>query len=105
MQLRQHPLMMYRSSRNWPPVWTRIRGGQDRRPKGEVGILREVQWAPIQLRPLDRFFVVMEFDRTFFMGALLFDDREFCREIERLVRLHCGCSIKSIGDLDVDYTL
>jgi len=49
--------------------------------------------------------VIMEFEGAFFMGALLFDDRALCRGIERLLRVHCGCSIEAIGALDASYTL
>ncbi|HEY1267235.1 MAG TPA: hypothetical protein VGH16_08265 [Candidatus Binatia bacterium] len=91
--------------RNWPPAWTRIRGEDDHRPKGEVGVLREVRWPPIQLRPFDRFFMVMEFERSFYMGCLLFEDPAFCIQIDRLLRARCGSSIESIGSLDVSYTL
>src|SRR5213593_1335425 len=37
MDLRNHPLMSRRGARNWPPVWTWIGGGENKRPKGEVG--------------------------------------------------------------------
>ena len=105
MQLRDHPLMFYRGIRNWPPVWTRIRGGEDGHPQGEVGILREVRKSPIQLLRVDRFFLVIEFERAIYMGCLLFDDAAFCREIERLLGYNCGVSIEHIGGLDISHTL
>jgi hypothetical protein len=105
MQLRNHPLMSFRTSPNWPPAWSRIRGGVDRHPQGEVGILREIVWSPIQVRPLDRFFLVIEYEGTIYMGCLLFDDAAFCLAIQRLLRGHAGCTIEHIGGLDVDHTL
>jgi len=105
MQLRDHPLMSYKGLSNWPPVWTRIRGGANQHPNGEVGILREILWSPIQLRPRERFFLVVEYEGTVYMGCLLFDDAAFCLEMQQLLRDYCGCSIASVGALDVGYTL
>jgi hypothetical protein len=105
MQLRDHPLMSYRGLSNWPPVWTRIRGGANQHPNGEVGILREILWSPIQLRPRERFFLVVEYEGTVYMGCLLFDDAAFCLEMQQLLRDYCGCSIAYVGGLDVGYTL
>jgi hypothetical protein len=70
--LRDHPLMSYKGSHNWPPAWTRIRGREDKHPRGEVGILREVRWSPIQVGPFDRFFLVIDFDGAAYMGSLIF---------------------------------
>jgi hypothetical protein len=78
---------------------------RDRHPKGEIGTLRELRLPPIQLRPLDRVFLVIEFEGSFYMGSLLFEDPTFCLQVERLLRAHCGRSIESIGSLDVSYTL
>jgi hypothetical protein len=97
--------MSYRRLSNWPPVWTRIRGGEDKHPKGEVGIAREIIWSPIQSHPRDRFFIVIEYERTVYMGCLLFDDAAFCLEMQQLLRDYCGCSIEYIGGLDVSHTL
>ena len=105
MQLRDHPLMSYRRIRNWPPAWTRLRGCEDKHPKGEVGTLREVRWSPIQLHPLDRFFLVIDHQKTVYMGCLLFENAAFCLEIQRVLRDHCGYSIEYIGGLDISRTL
>ncbi len=105
MQLRDHPLMSYRRLSNWPPVWTRIRGGENQHPSGEVGILREILWSVIQLRPRERFFLVVEYEGTVYMGCLLFDDAAFCLEMQQLLRGNCGCSIEYVGGLDVSHTL
>ncbi|HKA33946.1 MAG TPA: hypothetical protein VKH64_12075 [Candidatus Binatia bacterium] len=105
MQLRSHPLMNYRGVRNWPPVWSRLRGAGDRHPKGEVGILREVRWPAITVPPANKLFIVMEFDNTVYMGCLLFEDPAFCAHVEMLLRAHCGSSIEHIGGLDVSHTL
>jgi len=105
VKLRDHPLMSYRGRRNWPPVWTRIRGREEKHPQGEVGILQEVRWSPIQVRPFDRFYLVIDFEFATYIGCLLFDDATFCLQIQHLLRDHCGCSIESIGGLDIGHTL
>jgi hypothetical protein len=105
MELRSHPLMSFKRSPNWPPVWVRIRGGIDKHPEGEVGILRELVWSPIRVRPLDRFFLVIEYEKTRYMGCLLFDDAAFCVQIQRLLGDYVNCTIAHIGSLDVGHTL
>jgi hypothetical protein len=104
MQLRDHPLMSYRGIPSWPPVWTRIRGRQDEHPKGEVGTLLEVRWAAIELPLFNEFFLVIDYDRTVYMGCLLFDDAAFCLQVEHLLQDHCGQSIASVGSLDISRT-
>lgn len=42
MQLRSHPLMSYVGYPNWPPLWAWIEGKENKKPVGEVGILKEV---------------------------------------------------------------
>jgi hypothetical protein len=105
MELRDHPLMSYRGVRNWPPAWTRIRGSGDKQPNGEVGTLREIRWPPIVLGPADRFFLVIDHDAAVYMGCLLFSDAAFCRDVEQLLRAHCGCTLAYIGSLEIGYTL
>ena len=97
--------MNYRGARNWPPAWTRLRGGENRRPKGEVGILREVVQPVIDFSPANKFFIVMEFEGAMYIGCLIFEDIAFCNHVEILLRAHYGSSIESIGSLDVSYTL
>jgi hypothetical protein len=42
LKLRDHPLMSYGDTGNWPPLWTHARHGSSRTVKGEVGVLRYV---------------------------------------------------------------
>src|SRR5262245_30235007 len=42
MLLRDHPLMMFRGSRSWPPDRLWRSGYDDTHPQGEVGILKSV---------------------------------------------------------------
>src|ERR671925_1498067 len=54
MLLREHPLMMYKGNRSWPPVWLWTAGYDTSEPRGEVGILKAVLRSHIE--PNDRCF-------------------------------------------------
>jgi len=102
MILRDHPLMSYRGLSNWPPVWTwRGGAGEDKRPRGEIGILRDVFLS--QVEPRTRLYLIMEHERAEYMGCLLFNDATLCRQICELLDKHRGCPIADIGSLDVGY--
>ena len=107
VKLRDHPLMSYRGVRNWPPVWSRgftRRGLNLEREsiRDEIGILRHATM--VEQIPT-RCFLFMEYDRRTYTGALLFDDAPFCRQIVQRLEFYIGCSIKEIGDIEVDFTL
>jgi hypothetical protein len=103
MELRSHPLMCYRGLNNWPPTWT-WRGGQENiRPKGEVGILRDVFLSRVE--PKSRIFLIVEHEKQEYMGCLLFSDWTFCGQISELLRSHCGKSIAEIGSLDISHVV
>ena len=100
--LRHHPLMSYHGVPSWPPTWTWIEGREDKRPKGEVGILRAV------LRSKDRInrcFLLMFNEESSYMGCLLFDDEIFCLQIAKLLQAHCNRLIAEIGSIDLAHTL
>ena len=42
MLLREHPLVSRHGVCNWPPVWAWTSGLENKRPRGEVGILKAV---------------------------------------------------------------
>jgi hypothetical protein len=102
MQLRNHPLMSYGGMPNWPPVWTWIGGEENKQPRGEIGILKEVRLAKVE--PSNRFFLIIEYDEASYIGSLSFDDPSFCRQISKLLIDHCGYSIQDVGGLDVGQT-
>jgi hypothetical protein len=100
--LRNHPAMSYRGLNNWPPIWTwRGGAGEDRRPKGEVGILRDVFLS--QVEPRSRIYLIMEHEATEYMGCLLFNDPTLCRQLCELLNRHCGYPISEIGNLDLTH--
>ena len=89
--------------RNWPPAWTWMRGGKDKHPRGEVGILKEV--VPSQGKPEDRCFLIIAYQGSEYLGCLLFNDEAFCRQIMELLKAHCNRSIAEIGGLEISHTL
>lgn len=100
MTLREHPLMSYRRLSNWPPVWTWRGGGQgNKQPRGEVGVLREVYLSKIE--PCSQIYMIIEHETEEYMGALLFSDSTFCRQVHELLSKQCGSRIADIGSLDI----
>lgn len=96
--------MSYRGLGNWPPVWT-WRGGQgvNQRPRGEVGILRDVFLSRVE--PRSRVYLIMEYENEEYMGCLLFADSTFCAQVYGLLSKYCGSNIGDLGDLDVSELL
>ena len=94
--------MSYHGLSNWPPVWT-WRGGArgDGHPLGEVGTLREVFLSHVD--PRSRLYVIIEHDGEEYMGALLFDDETFCRQIYELLSRQPGSRILDIGNLEAGH--
>jgi hypothetical protein len=99
MELRKHALMSYRSRPNWPPRWVWLGGKQNERPKGEVGVLKEVSRYPHL--SADGLTLVMEYNGSAYMGLLLFDDFAFSRKIHDLLKDLRGRPISEIGSLEV----
>src|SRR5262245_3316529 len=102
MELRDHPLLMHHGVPAWPPVWVQIKRQGERKLRGEVGFLSEVQLSPVTYA---RCFLTMEYEGDRFLGILIVDDSAFCRQICTFLNLHIGASIREIGDLDVSFTL
>ncbi|HEY2987585.1 MAG TPA: hypothetical protein VGL11_07655 [Candidatus Binatia bacterium] len=95
--------MAYRKCPNWPPTWTWIGGKDNTHPKGEIGILEAL--VPSAVYPLSRLFLVIEHGTAVYMGALLFDDSAFCRQLQDLLQSQTRRSIQEIGDLEVGHLL
>jgi hypothetical protein len=105
MLLRDHPLMQYHGVRNWPPAWTWTRGPENRHPepRGEIGIIRQVE--PSKISPLKGCFLYIEHEGSEYIGCLLFDDSAFCNQIIKLLQGCCNRPIAEIGSLDLSHTL
>src|SRR5262245_48701696 len=103
MLLREHPLMMYNGIRSWPPVWVWKGGSTNTNPKGEVGILLDV--ALSHGSPNSRCFLFMEHLGAEYIGALLLNDRAFCRLVFDALLQNRFKLIRDIGGIDLSYTL
>jgi hypothetical protein len=103
MLLRDHPLMQYHGVPNWPPAWTWTDGTENRHPRGEIGTLREV--VPSKISPAERCFLYIEYERSGYIGCLLFEDSAFCDQITNLLQRCCNHPIAEIGSIDLARTL
>jgi hypothetical protein len=99
MLLRVHPLMSRHGVPNWPPVWTWTDGREDKRPRGEIGILKAVFLSNV--KPADRCFLYIDHEGSLYLGGLLFDDYAFCQRIAALLQFCCNRSIAEIGSMDL----
>jgi hypothetical protein len=105
--LRDHPLMIYRGARNWPPTWVKTDGSKEAATRGtlrgEIGTLTQVLLSRID--PYTRFYLLIHFKNEAYMGTLLFEDASFCQQIAYLLQKHCDESIGQIGNLDLSHLL
>ncbi|HKA34621.1 MAG TPA: hypothetical protein VKH64_15500 [Candidatus Binatia bacterium] len=101
MQLRNHPVMLYRGRRNWPPAWMWSGTGVDERPRGEVGLLHDIQVFKVD----NRIVLLMAYRDTPYIGCLRFDDAASYRRIGAILKRQIGRSITEIGDLDLSALL
>jgi len=101
MQLRNHPLMLYRGRRNWPPAWIWSGTGFDEQPRGEVGSLHDIQIFRVD----HRIVLLMALHDVPYIGCLRFDDAATYQRIGAILRRQIGRSIKEIGDLDLSALL
>jgi hypothetical protein len=103
MLLREHPLMSYHRVTNWPPVWAWMEGVENKRPRGEIGILKKVSLT--QIRPAKQCYLYIEHEGSLYIGCLLFDDEIFCSQIVELLRDYLNRPVADIGSIDFEHTL
>jgi hypothetical protein len=103
MLLRDHPLMCYKGVPNWPPSWTWIDGLENKRLRGEIGILKTVSLSKVL--PANRSYLYIDHEGSSYIGCLLFDDRAFCRHLTEILQFCRNRSIAEIGGLDLSHTL
>ena len=103
MLLRDHPLMVYKGDRSWPPRWLRRAANDTTNSRGEVGILKDV--IPSFIAPYDRCFLIMEHRGAEYIGPLLLSDTAFCREIVEVLLQNRGKTMQEIGSIDLAHTL
>ena len=87
---------------NWPPVWTQTTEKTTKSLKGELGTLNRIVMHDLISR---RFFLLIEYEKEYYLGSLMFDDATFCKQIHDLLQNYIGSSIKDIGSIDLSFTL
>jgi hypothetical protein len=97
-RLRHHPLLNYRSVKNWPPVWAGAIEGTVKTVKGEVGVLKEVYYES------NKCFLIIDYQSQSYTGCINSPNKSFCTQLTHLLRQHIGRSIEEIGDLQVSFT-
>src|SRR5215475_2585474 len=103
MLLREHPLFRYHGMLSWPPVWTWIAGGDNKHPRGEVGILKRVEKSEVQ--PANRCFLYIDYEDSIYVGCLLCSDQGFCNSVIRVLEANLNKPIAQIGSLDISRLL
>jgi len=89
--------------RNWPPLWVWTAGTESKHAEGEVGTLKSVML--VGTEPINKCYLIIEYDGEQYIGCLLFGDSSFCRRIYGVLENHCGASLQRIGGIDVNYTI
>ncbi len=51
------------------------------------------------------FFLLIEHEGFRYMGALVFDDPPWCRQMQAILESRVGSSVRDIGDMDISFTL
>src|SRR5213594_3433558 len=70
MELRKHPLVSYRNQSSWPPAWIWIGGNENKHPRGEVGVLKQLKLVDGPF--VNRCFLWMQYEDSMYLGCLLF---------------------------------
>jgi hypothetical protein len=69
------------------------------RPRGEIGVLKEVFMSKID--QTSRIFLIVEYQKEEYVGSLLFSDQTFCQAIHALLAQCIDKEIPAIGSLDL----
>src|SRR5262245_36091904 len=103
MMFGEYPLCSYYGMSSWPPVWTWIAGGDNKHPRGKVGILKRVEKSNVL--PADRCFLHIDYEGAYYIGCLLCSDHAFCSQIVRIMEANLNKTIAQIGSIDLSHTL
>jgi hypothetical protein len=85
--------------------------GENKYPRGEVGVLKEVHVSILDpgqadsRRPYNRIYLFMEYRDSGYVGCLLIDDPTACRQIGEILLEQCGKTLKEIGQIDLSHLL
>jgi hypothetical protein len=93
--------MTYHGVENWPPVWTWRGGMENKKPRGEIGILRDAFLSRIE--PHAQLFLIIEHEDEEYIGCVMFDDGTFCGQVFASLKQHCGKTVVEIGNLDLGH--
>jgi len=74
---------------------------ENKKPRGEVGVLREAFLSRIE--PHARLFLIVEHEGEEYIGCMMFDDAMFCGQVCEFLKQHCGKTVVEIGNLDLGY--
>jgi hypothetical protein len=94
--------MSFRGHQNWPPVWTCVSVAEDRHVKGEMGILKKVEYRDVG--DLSVCFLWMEHEKEEYIGCFVFTDSSFARLVHGLLEVHLEHSVEEIGGIEIGET-
>ena len=105
MELRNHPLVIYRGLPSWPPIWTPANPKSHLKSlRGEIGRLEYVLQNK-RFKGSNRCFLIIEHEGQPYVGCLFVNDDVFCAQLIAVLQDHAGFTIKEIGDLDLSFML
>jgi len=81
---------------SWPPSWGGAYGPNDEFPTGDQGTLVDVK-----RQDKECLILTIEYRGKLWSGSLLWDGPPSLDHLERLLKVHCGETIRSISDVDV----
>jgi hypothetical protein len=99
MELRNHPKMTWRGNPSWPPNWKGRHGPHNPLPRGEVGVLIDVELGTTT--PIPHCFLIMRYNDQDYYGSLFFDDWSFLKQFSEILARNIGLPISAIGSLDI----
>lgn len=109
--LRDMSVLSYRGKHTWPSVWLSKGKGKGKRVRGEVGVLKDVciSVADPKKRGAGRspnlIYLSIDFNDFRYVGRLVMEDPDACRQIGTVLSALRGWSIKQIGDTDLEHLL
>jgi hypothetical protein len=77
-----------------------VDGPGKKKPNGEIGTLKEVKVS----KTANRCFLVIDHERSTYIGTLFINDFAFFVQLSNLLRNHCGKPLREIGSLVLSST-
>jgi hypothetical protein len=100
VKFRDHPLISYRGTPSWPPVWSKAGIDGNKTVTGEIGILRQVNH---NAKLSKKCYLVIERDGVRYLGVLQFDNTAFGARICDFLRSNIGRHVKDIADCEIPF--